>query len=231
MEKITVGDLEIEITRKKIKNLYIRVKPPSGKVSISAPQRMRLSEIRMFAESKQEWIRNNQKRYTLNQKQQPLSFVSGEIIQYQGSSYMLRVMEDNRQRVEISEGQIFLWVRPDSSQEQRKKVLYRWYREKLKEQIPPLLEKWQSIIGVRAESWAVKDMKTRWGTCNVRSGKIWFSLRLVHEAPRFLEYVVVHEMVHFLEKSHNRVFSAYMSKYLPEWKSIRRELNGRPVSG
>lgn len=100
-----------------------------------------------------------------------------------------------------------------------------WYRRNIKKEIPQLLEKWQKIIGVTASDWGVKNMKTRWGTCNIEDKRIWLNLQLVKKPFECLEYVMVHELVHLLEKNHNKIFISYMDEFLPNWRKIKEELN------
>lgn len=128
--------------------------------------------------------------------------------------------------MEISKKQINLFIRPDSTKEQRERILLEWYRSELKKQIPGLISKWENIIGVKVNSWGVKLMKTRWGTCNPKAKRIWINLELAKKSPRCLEYIIVHEMVHLLEKHHNKRFYAFMKQFLPNWREIKAELNG-----
>lgn len=162
------------------------------------------------------------------QKRQPeKDFVSGESHYFLGTSYLLNVVETTKkQHAEIRISKyIDLYVRPDCSKEKREKVLSEWYRENLKSIIPEYIIKWEKVMGVKVNDFGIKLMKTRWGTCNVRDKRIWINLELAKKNPRCIEYVVVHEMVHLLERSHNDIFKGYMSKFLPNWKSIKDELN------
>jgi hypothetical protein len=122
-----------------------------------------------------------------------------------------------------------LFVRPETTVAQRQRVLECWYREQLRGQIPALLAQWQPVLGVAAAEWGIKKMKTRWGSCNIRARRVWFNLELAKKPARCLEYVVVHELVHLLERNHNARFKTLMDQHLPTWRTCREELNRAPL--
>ncbi|MFU0783633.1 MAG: YgjP-like domain-containing protein [Thermoanaerobacterium thermosaccharolyticum] len=227
MTNINIGDINITVIKKNIKNLHLSVHPPDGRVRISAPQSMNDEAIRIFAISKLSWIKKQRSKFKEQDRQSEREFVSGESHYYQGNRYLLNVIPTNKsQRVEMRNQKfIDLYVHEGSTKEQREKILVEWYRKQLKSQIPELIEKWEKVIGVKVNSWGVKLMKTRWGTCNPEAKRIWINLELAKKSPRCLEYVVVHEMVHLLERHHNKVFTAYMDQFLPNWRNIKTELN------
>ncbi|HHY77871.1 MAG TPA: M48 family metallopeptidase [Clostridiales bacterium] len=223
MKNIRIEDIEIEVIRKNIKNIYITIYKLDGKVQITAPRRTRDEEIWDFALSKLAWIKRHRSKY---QEVQPVKeYVSGEKHLFKGQEYLLNVIyTDKKQKVEIHNNQIDLYIKEGSTREQRERVMREWYRSWLKEEIPKLIEKWEQIIGVKVDFFGVKLMKTRWGTCNPDTKRIWINLELAKRKPRCLEYIVVHELVHLLERYHNKRFYAYMDQYLPHWKEIRKEL-------
>ncbi|WP_186429474.1 M48 family metallopeptidase [Clostridium sp. BSD9I1] len=228
MEILIINDIEIQLEKKKIKNIYLRVTAPQGKVQVSAPKNIDNEAIKKFVISKISWIKKHQDKYKYkNQPKQCIrEYVSGESVYLWGRKYVLEVGYLNKNNdIKINGDKLILQVRENSTVEQREKALNEWYRENIKSEIPKLLEKWQKIIGVTAEEWGVKNMKTRWGTCNVRDKRIWLNLQLAKKPPKCLEYVVVHELVHLLEKSHNNIFVGYMDKFLPSWRAIKKELN------
>lgn len=141
---------------------------------------------------------------------------------------MLNVIETNlKQRAEINNNTyIDLYVRKNSTKDKREKIMIEWYREHLKKVVPEYIEKWEEIIGISLNEWGIKLMKTRWGSCNIQAKRIWINLELAKKNPRCLEYIIVHEMVHLLERKHNDRFKAYMDKYLPKWREVQKELNG-----
>lgn len=227
MSKITIENIDIELIRKKIKNIHLTVYPPDGRVRLSVPVLMNDEAIRNFIVSKLSWINKKKKQFTTSEKQPAKEYISGEIHYLLGDEYLLNVIETKgKQHVELKNEFIDMYVRPNSTVEKREKVLSEFYRQKLKEIIPSYIEKWEKIIGVKVNEFGVKSMKSRWGTCNVRDKRIWINLELAKKSKRCLEYIIVHEMVHLLEKSHNHVFKNYMTKFLPDWKIRKDELNG-----
>ncbi len=230
---ITVNQLTVEVERKRIKNMYLKVLPPEGRLHISAPLRIPEEAIRSFILSKENWIRLQLKRMQITNdtiEPQP-EYVTGDRIPIWGRTLILTVLYSQRDnRFEEQDDRLMLFLRKseaESRQEDRDRLLKEWYREKLNQEIPLLLDQWENVIGVKARAYTIRDMKTRWGTCNVRERRICLNLQLAKKAPECLEYVVVHELVHLLEKSHNSVFKAYMDRFLPGWRGIRARLNGR----
>ena len=226
--EIIVGNIRIEVIRKKIKNLHLYVQPPDGKVKITAPIRMKDEAIRNFAISKVSWIKKHQERFHGKEREPEKEYITGEAHYYQGKPYLLNVVHTNKkQRAEIGENnQIYLYVREGSSTEKREHIMMEWYRSELKKQIPDLIAKWENNMNVKVNSWGVKMMKTRWGTCNPKDKRIWINMELVKKDTRCLEYIVVHEMTHLLVRGHNKRFYAYMERFIPNWKDIKKELNG-----
>lgn len=228
MEKIIINDVEIELTKKNIKNLYLSVHPPNGKVKISAPKWMDEDAIRLFAISKLSWIKRHQKKCKDQQKFPEKEYVSGEKHHFLGQCYLLNVVYTNKrhQGVEIRNKEyIDLFVRKNAPKHIRERIMTEWYRGELKKLIPPLIEKWEPIMGVKVNEFGVKRMKTRWGTCNPTAKRVWINLELAKMNSQCLEYVLVHEMVHLLERGHNKRFIAYMDEFMPKWRTVKEELN------
>ncbi len=228
MDRIIVGNIDIDVIRKNIKNIHLSVYPPDGRVRLAVPEKMNDEAIRIFAVSKLAWITKQRKRFGTQERQTEREFVSGESHYYFGARYLLNVVETTKKQYAELRGNkyIDLYVRPDSTAEKREKIMSDWYRQSLKKVIPDFIKKWEEIMGVTVNDWGVKLMKTRWGTCNVQDKRIWINLELAKKNPRCLEYIIVHEMVHLLERHHNGKFKAYMDKFLPNWKIIKDELNG-----
>ncbi|HEY5602314.1 MAG TPA: SprT family zinc-dependent metalloprotease [Gammaproteobacteria bacterium] len=228
--RLTVGDEVVVIHRKRIKHIYLAVRPADGRITVSAPLRIDDTALAAFILSKTNWIR--QRRATLltlqrQRAQRDPQYVSGEQHYFRGDGYQLNVIyQSSLANVALRDNRyIDVYIREHASREQRRKVLTEWYRWQLKQLIPPLIEKWQPIINVAVNAWGVKQMKTRWGTCNIPAQRIWLNLELIKKPPVCLEYVVVHEMVHLLERSHNARFKAYMDKFLPNWRKQKAALN------
>lgn len=228
MHQITVGSLEIDIVRKEIKNLHLAVYPPDGRVRIATPLNTDDDAVRLFVISKMGWIKRNIEQFQKQERQTDRQYISGESHYFKGQRYLLKVIEhDSPPKVAIhNKKYIDLSVRSHSTIDQRRKIIMEWYREALKADIPPIIEKWEQIMNVKVDDWRVKLMKVKWGTCNIAQKRIWLNLELAKKPKRCLEYIIVHEMVHLLERHHNARFKAYMDKFLPNWKSLREELNG-----
>ena len=228
---LTIGDLAVEIVRKDIKNLYLGVYPPKGRVRVAAPLAVTDEALRLAVISKLGWIRQQQARFAAQPHPLPREMVNGESHYLMGQRYRLRIMAyTGPPRIYCNGAQfIDLYARSDSSPEQRHRILQRWYREQLRMLIPPLLEKWQPVLAVQVAEWGVKRMKTRWGTCNIAARRIWLNLELIKKPVRCLEYIVVHELMHLLERNHTDRFKALMSHHLPHWRLIREELNRAPL--
>lgn len=232
MHQIEIGDFTIDVVQKSIKNMHLSVYPPTGRVRIAAPLNIDDEAVRLFAISKLAWIKKNQRKFEKQERQSPRTYAERESHYVEGKRYLLRVTEqDAPPKVIIkTKSHIDLFVRPNTSVEQRQNILNEWYRNQLKNQIPRLINKWENIIGVTVDDWGVKQMKTKWGTCNIEKKRIWVNLELAKKPSNCLEYIVVHEMIHLLERHHNDRFLTLIEKYMPQWKFYRDELNRLPVS-
>ena len=231
MYSITVEGIEITVQKKKIKNMYIRVSSPDGTVSISAPHRLSVAVIRDFASSRVDWIEKQRSRIAELPQRSNRLYESGELCYLRGHSYTLNVVSGCfRNEVSVSDGYVTLRLRGDGSEQQRTEVMNEWYRTLLKDDVPPVLARCERIVGVTACEWRIKSMRTRWGTCNIPSKRIWLNLRLIEKPPECLEYVIIHELVHLLERGHNDRFRAYMDRFCPEWRTIKARLNSMPRS-
>lgn len=232
MHQIKVNDLVVDVVRKDIKNLHLAVYPPNGRVRVAVPLRVDDEAVRLAFISKLGWIKRQQGKFAGQVRQSEREYISGESHYFQGNRYLLEVIyQDCLPKVEIrSNTKIELYVRPSSDTEHRGRVMQAWYRRQLKETILPLITKWEEIMGVKTADWGIKQMKTKWGTCNIEARRIWLNLELGKKPIRCLEYVVVHELVHLLERHHNERFTALMDKYLSSWRLLRDELNGEPLA-
>ena len=223
---IHIGNIDIVVSRKKVKYLRMSVSNLDGAVKISSPLQTSNRTIEEFVISRMEWIEKHQKIFQEKVKLPSLIYESGEFYYFKGKLYKLDVIYKEKKPFVLFDNDILiLTVRPGSSIEKRKKILNDWYRTYLKKEIPLLIKKWSPIVGKSPLDWGVKNMKTRWGSCNTKSKRLWLSLKLAEKSDICLEYVVVHEMVHLLERGHGQVFKAQMDRVLPEWRSIRDKLN------
>lgn len=227
-EKITISNMDIDVHRKNIKNLNLRVYPSEHKVRLSVPHRTPESVITQFLTDKLPWIKKHLQQKRKVPVNKALKFVSGEKHFVWGEEYELQiVINSQKPTVKVKDGIIKMTVRLNSDTAKKASVLKEWYRAELKREIPELIDKWEPIMNVSVTEFGVKDMKTRWGTCNIRARRIWLNLQLAQKRPELLEYVVVHEMTHLHERLHNKRFYGLMTKFLPNWKTLQDELNGK----
>ena len=224
---IEVADISVEVERKWIKNLYLRVSPTDARIRVSAPMMMSEEAIRRFVLSKEAWIRLRVKRVGEKKQPTPREYVSGEVHYYKGHGYTLKVVYHNGPAKVETEGDeyIILYVREGASKERRAAILREWYRAELKALLAELIGKWEQTIGVKANRTAIKQMKTRWGSCNHRTHDINFNLELMKRPVHCIEYVVVHELLHIIVRLHNEQFKSLLTHYLPNWRQTKEELN------
>ncbi|HYU77239.1 MAG TPA: SprT family zinc-dependent metalloprotease [Ktedonobacteraceae bacterium] len=229
--QITVNGLIVDVVRKNIKNLHLGIYPPSGRIRVAAPLRVNDEAVRLFTISRLTWIKRQQAKFAAQERQSAREYVSGESHYYQGRRYLLNVIyhKGAPEVIVRNNKTLDLFVRSESTTAQRERVLTAWYRQRLKEEIAPLIAKWEAIIGVKVDEWGVKQMKTKWGTCNCKARRIWLNLELIKKPVHCLEYIIVHEMVHLLERHHNEQFVRYMNRFMPLWQYYREELNREPL--
>ena len=223
---IELGDICLDVIHKNIKNVHLSVHPPNGRVTISAPMQMDLETIRLFSIQKLGWIRKQQAKFE-NQKREPLrEYVSRESHYYLGQRYLMKVVEHNAaSKVVLKHNSIELYVRKGATIAQKEDVLHGWYRQQLRELIPQYVAKFEKKMNVKVSDIRIRAMKTKWGTCNHEAKRIWLNTELAKKPFESIEYVLVHEMVHLIERNHNEKFIAYMDELLPKWKHLRENLN------
>ena len=229
--QIKLGDIPVDVVLKDIKNVHLSVHPPSGRVRIAAPEHMNLDTIRVFAVSKLAWIQKQQKRLREQERETCREYLDRESHYVWGKRYLLRIVEvDGAPAVELKAGSMILRVRRGASADARGAIVSKWYREQLKTAIPDLLAKWEPILGVNAERVFVQKMKTKWGTCNPDRRSIRLNTDLAKKPPPYLEYILVHELTHLLEKTHNDRFTLLMDQFMPQWRQYRELLNTSPLT-
>lgn len=230
MEILKLGKITVDVVQKEIKNIHLSVYPPSGRVRISAPVRTDIDTIRVFAISKLDWIKKQQAKLKNQVREAPREFLNRESHYFKGKRYLLRIIEqDAAPMVELKHSKIKLFVRPQTGKEKMKYILDEWYRSQLKASLPALIEKWEKKMHIRVNEFGVKKMKTKWGTCNREAKRIWLNLELAKKAGECLEYIVVHEMVHLIERNHNDRFISLMNEFMPKWRFYKEELNRSPL--
>ena len=231
MHQLKLGNIDIEVEQKDIKNIHLSVYPPEGRVRIAAPSKMDMDSIRVFAISKLQWIKD-QKATLLNQERElKREFLDNESHYFFGKRYLLKIHELNSgPKVEIDHKFIHLYIRPNSSMDKKRVIIDEWYRQELKKLTPKLIKKWEKKIGVKSNDFGIKKMRTKWGSCNTEAKRIWLNLELGKKPKECIEYIIVHELVHLLERSHNQRFIKFMDEFMPKWRFYREELNRLPYS-
>lgn len=230
MPRISLGNVGVDVVFKDIKNVHLTVHPPNGRVRIAAPRRMSLDRIRLFAIAKLGWIRRQQASLRDQEREEPRDYVERESHYVWGRRYLMSIVErDAPPAVELRPRRLVLAVRPGTPEAKREALMDGWYRRQLKDAVPAVLDRWEPVLGVKAETVSVRRMKTKWGSCNPKAGTILLNTELAKKPRECLEYVVVHELVHLLEPTHNARFVALMDQFLPAWPHHRRVLNRLPV--
>ena len=222
---LVISDIPIEICKKDIKNMHLYVKPPDGKVSVSAPLNMSDDAIERFVRTKFSWIRKQIGKYDEQLRQTEREYVSGETFFVWGKQYYLQMEYGSKNSIVLLRDKAIFTARKESTTEQRENYVREWYRELLKAEIARLLPKWEETTGIKSSGWQTKYMTTRWGTCNIKTGKLWFNLQLAKKTTECLEYIILHELCHLVEKNHSERFIAMMDKYMPLWREIKSALN------
>ena len=229
-DRIQLGEIAVDVVKKDIKNVHLSVYPPAGKVRISAPLRMELDTIRVFAIAKLGWIRQQQKKMRAQEREPPREYLDRESHYVWGKRYLLKlVQKDAAPQVELKHNQILLQTRPATAEERKQSILDEWYRSQLRAAAPPVIAKWEPLMGVKVERFFVQRMKTKWGSCSPGAASIRLNTDLAKKPRECLEYILVHEMTHLLEPTHNSRFVALMDRFLPQWREYRDALNRLPV--
>ena len=226
---LNISGIPIEVCKKDIKNMHLYVKPPNGNVVVSAPLTMSDEAIERFVRTKASWIKKQVAKFDYQPRQSEREYVSGETLFVWGKRHYIQTEYGNKNSLVLSGDRAVLTVRKESTAEHRENFVREWYRELLKAEIARLLPKWEKATGLKATGWQTKYMTTRWGTCNTKTGKIWLNLQLAKKTPECLEYVILHELVHLVEKTHNERFVSLMDKYMPMWREVKTTLNGQTL--
>lgn len=226
---LNISGIPIEVYKKDIKNMHLYVKPPNGNVTVSAPLTMSDEAIERFVRTKVSWIKKQIAKFDDQPRQSEREYVSGETLYVWGKQYYLQTKYGNKNSLMLSGDKAVLTVRKESTANQRENFVREWYRKLLKAEIERLLPKWEKMTGLKAAGWQTKYMTTRWGSCNTKTGKIWINLQLAKKTPECLEYIILHELIHLVEKTHNEQFVSLMDKYMPMWREIKATLNDQTL--
>jgi len=226
---MNISGIPIEVCKKGIKNMHLYVKPPNGNVAVSAPLSMSDAAIERFVRTKTSWIKKQVAQFDNQLRQSEREYVSGETLYVWGKQYYLQTKHGNKNSLVLSGDKAVLTVRKESTAGQRENYVREWYRELLKAEIARLLPKWEKLTGLKAAGWQTKYMTSRWGTCNTETGRVWLNLQLAKKTQECLEYVILHELVHLVEKKHDERFVVLMDKFMPMWREIKATLNGQTL--
>lgn len=229
-EVLKLGSISVDLTLKDIKNIHLSVHPPTGRVSISAPESMNPDAIRAFAVSRLGWIKDQQRKFIEQERETPREYIERESHYLWGERLLLQVTEKEAPpTVEVKQKKLYLTVRPDTPQEKREEILEEWYREQLKAAAEPLIAKWEQKMNLTLQKFFVRRMKTKWGSCNPNKQTIRLNTELAKKPRECLEYIIVHEMTHLFERTHNERFIQLIDDFLPGWRARREVLNALPV--
>lgn len=229
--RLELGGIAVDVVRKNIKNIHLSVYPPEGRVRIAAPQHMKLDTIRVFAISKLGWIKQQQKKLRAQERQTQREYLDRESHFVWGKRYLLRVIDTRgAAHINLRHKTLDLHIRQEATTERREAVLSLWYREQIKAALPALRAEWEPRLGVTARRTFIQKMKTKWGSCSPARGTIRLNAELAKKPRQYLEYVVVHELAHLIERNHTDRFRALLDLHLPKWRSIREELNSSPLA-
>jgi predicted metal-dependent hydrolase len=218
---LTIAGIPVEVRRKRIKHLHLYVKPPDGHALVTAPLRMSEAEIERFVQTKAGWLQTHVARVQNRPAPVKPEYADGETITVWGREYTIRLCRGGKSAVMLTGDDAVLTVRKDSTPAQREKLLREWYRGLLIAETALRLPRWEAATGLRAACWQTKDMRTRWGTCNVKTGKLWLNVQLAKKPPECLDYIILHELAHLVERGHNKRFYALMDRFMPEWRQVK----------
>jgi predicted metal-dependent hydrolase len=228
--KIELGDITIDVIHKDIKNVHLSVNPPNGDVRIAAPMSASPEALRMFALSKLSWIRKEKQKLIEVERESEREYIDRESHYVWGKRYMLMIEEvQDSPSVSLKHSHLVVRVSNKTTKDKIKALVESWYRDQIKALVPELIAKYSSKLNVSVDRLFVQEMKTQWGTCNPIEKSIRLNTDLARRSPEYLEYVVLHEMVHLLESSHSYRFTALMDQMMPNWRYIRDELNRLPL--
>ncbi|WP_100074503.1 M48 family metallopeptidase [Chryseobacterium camelliae] len=228
-EILHIGSVDIEVTFKAIKNLHLSVHPPYGKVTIASPDFYDLEKVKIYAATKLGWIKREQDKIRSQEREEPKLMITQESHQFLGKRYLLKVIEANRPKLVLKHNAIELYATPNATLEQKHNTLYNWYKRELEAKIGNLIFDYAKLMNVTDINFGIRKMKTKWGSCSIEKRMLWFNIELAKKPIDCIEYIVVHELVHLLERNHNKNFIILMDKFLPNWRIQKRILNELPL--
>lgn len=223
---VKVKDINIDVIKKDIKNIHLAVYPPNADVRISAPKDYDIDTIRHFAISKLSWIRSNIEAIQKQKRIEPKDYVSGESHYLFGKRYRFKLINDKTSRIEIvGVNTITMYTKEGATREYKHKLMNKWYKNKLEQKLDILIKRWEDITTLKFNSWQIKRMKSRWGSCNPESKKAIFNPELCKTKIKNIEYIILHELIHTEIRTHNKDFIDYLNKYMPNWEIYKNDIN------
>ncbi|MFT4245484.1 MAG: SprT family zinc-dependent metalloprotease [Micrococcaceae bacterium] len=229
--KLTISGIDVDVIYKNIKNLHIAVYPPIGRVRVSAPSRLDDEQVRLAVINRLSWIKRQREALSSVQRQSEREMVTGESHYVWGVRLRLKVVERlGKSHIEVDGDRLLLYVPTNTTAEQRRQYLDKWYREQLRQVIPSLINTWEEKLGVTVLQWTIRRMKTKWGSCNRETKHIWLNVELAKKHPDCLEYILVHELTHYDERLHGERFTKLMDARLPDWKKQQKQLSDAPLA-
>jgi predicted metal-dependent hydrolase len=231
MAHFTVGGIRVELVRKPIKNLHLGVYPPAGRVRVAAPPRISDEAVRLAVVTRLGWIKRQRQRFLTQERESRRDFVTGETHYFLGIRHRLSVVAGEGVARVVRKGhtRLVLTCLPGLSRTERGEALERWYRRQLRAQAEPLLAKWSERLGVSADFLGIKRMRTKWGSCNPDTRRVWLNLELVKKPRQCLEYLIVHELLHLRVRQHNEAFLKLTTRHYPACRAAREALNRAPL--
>lgn len=223
---VEIEDIPCEITKRKMKNMYIRIDKETGNAKVSVPYRVSYDDATRFIIKNIEWVRKNREQMLEKISARPSEYTTGEMITLWGEDFPIKYIPTAGDRgVILKEGEVIIYAPVSTDYAGRRKLVEEWYRSKLDREIKLLIPECCEITGKEPKQWRIRDMKTKWGTCNYRDERIWLNLQLVTKPRECLRYVMLHELTHLYVHNHGPEFRAYMDKFCPNWREIKKILN------
>lgn len=229
MQQISVSDIPVDVTFKDIKNIHLSVHPPDGRVTVSAPRHVELDAIRVYAATKLVWIKKERSKILGQERQSDKDFVGRESHYFLGKRYLLKVTCSGRARVVLHHSVIELQVPANYSPQQCEALLYRFYRRELRTKLSAAVAHFAGRMSLPVPEFGIKKMHTKWGSCAIDRQFLWFNIELAKKPEQCIEYIVVHELAHLIERNHNANFTALLDTYCPGWQTQKRILNELPL--
>lgn len=228
-ESLKIGTVEIEVTFKPIKNLHLSVHPPLGRVTISSPEFYNLEKVKIYAATKLGWIKKEQQKLRSQPREALREYKTQESHYFLGTRYLLQLEQSNTNTVEPKGKKLLLKVKDPTDELLKRKTLYKFYRSQLREILHKYITHYAVVMNLPFPEFKIRVMKTKWGSCATSTQRLWFNIELAKKPQETIEYLVVHEMVHLIERNHNKNFILLMDRYLPNWRVQKKILNELPI--